>query len=194
MSSASDEMRSDFMNGIKLATLGNWLDQDEAWRPWRKFSPELMGYVPDTAESWLEDVHTYSVSAKVPTKIRKLYEVARNAIIYGFFCYSLLTLGVEQLLRVLEASVRIKAADLGCKPKPMPNGHSDEVASYGKSIQFLIEKGLISIAEANSWDAARNLRNYASHPKMQTILLPSHALGQLRLTAQRINALYEGSE
>src|SRR5262249_52621903 len=112
----------------------------------------------------------------------KLFEVARSCIVYGYLCYPLVTLGVEQLHRVLEAAVRMKAKAL--------NFPSSGSLSYSRAILWLVDKNIIDKNDLQDWDSMRWLRNYSSHPNMQTIHHPGTALETLANVAERINSLY----
>lgn len=46
-------------------------------------------------------------------EIRKLFEVAKSAIIYGYLCYPLMTLGAEQLHPISERAAKVRARELG---------------------------------------------------------------------------------
>jgi hypothetical protein len=52
----------------------------------------------------------------VPLNIRKLFETARGNLIYSLMFYPLLTLGAEQLFRVLETSASAKCKEVNASP------------------------------------------------------------------------------
>jgi hypothetical protein len=175
--------------GFKLPTIDNWLDADDVWRAFVRLSENDGAYVPHDADYWIAEVRQPALNATVPKEIRALYEVARSAIIYGFLCYPLLTLGSEQLHRVLEAAARLKADALGC-PRQQIKNDVPEIASFDQAIKWLNAKKLIPDGDLDRWATARWFRNHASHPKMQTIQPPSVAVDTLQRTADTINQFY----
>ena len=173
--------------GFKLPNAENWLDPDRVWRVWKRYSQGEM--LPHTPEAWIEEVREVNLDICVPFEIKRLFEVARSCIIYGYLCYPLLTLGIEQLYRVVEGATRTRAGQLGC-PKKERRDQSAELATFQEAILWLKDKGIIADSEFESWQAVRWLRNYFSHPTEQSILGPGDAIGQLRLAARRINMLF----
>lgn len=105
---------------------------------------------------------------------------ARGALVYGCFFYPLYTLAAEQLFRVIEAAIVHRCEQLGA-----PN-----MRNLQSQITWLINRGIIPSAEADRWDAARQLRNIASHPTNQAIFTPGMALNFLEGVANDINALF----
>lgn len=90
----------------------------------------------------------------VPIDARELFKVARGILCYGHFFYPLYSVGCDQLYRVLEAVVRHKCLDLAPEQK---------FRDYSSRIEWLHQQG--TILEADRWNAARYLRNEASHLK-----------------------------
>jgi hypothetical protein len=181
-------MRAENELGFKLPTIDNWLEPDDVWRAFVRLSEEHGGYVSHDADYWITEVREPTLNPTVPKEVRALYEVARSAIIYGFVCYPLLTLGNEQLHRVVETAARLKADAVGY-PRTVKNGVLD-LPSFDQAIKWLNEKGVIADVDLDDWLVMKWFRNHASHPKMQTIQPPSAAVSTLRRTADAINQLY----
>ncbi|MGQ0594284.1 MAG: hypothetical protein ACT4QB_17040 [Gammaproteobacteria bacterium] len=136
-----------------------------------------------TGDNWVQSVLDFDLLDKTPPEVQKLFEVARGSMAYGYFFYPLLTLATEQLYRVAEAAVDHKCREIGRhKPK----------ATFADKIKWLIEGSVI--ADESNWDAIRNLRNEASHPRSQTILSPGMVLGLLETVTECINSLFGGPE
>jgi Domain of unknown function (DUF4145) len=95
--------------------------------------------------------------------------------------YPLLTLGAEQLLRVLEAAVSLQCHTLNAPA---------QVKSFARKIDWLTNQKLISPEEQTRWHAMRKLRNLASHPTEQAIFSVGMTLTVLDSTADLINTLF----
>lgn len=65
--------------------------------------------------------HTLDINLteKAPLEVRRMFEVARGAVVYGYFFYPLYVLGAEQLFRVAEAAVTLKCEQMGAKTAKM---------------------------------------------------------------------------
>ena len=174
--------------GFKLPTLDDWLQPDAAWNffvePGASWDTEPPAHA--SGESWVSDVRKAELSSKVPTEIRKLFEVAKSAIIYGYLCYPLMTLGAEQLHRISERAAKVRARELGWQPKGLP--------IFADAVKFLVQEGAIPTTEIVHWKATVELRNEGSHPVRQSIFLPGQVLDMLYITADSIDALFLWSD
>jgi hypothetical protein len=110
-----------------------------------------------------------------------LFEVARGALVYGYFFYPLYTLASDQLYRVAEGAVAHK-----CKSMEAPGAPR----AFMKRIDWLVVQGAIPQEDQVQWHAFRKLRNAASHPERQKIIMPVMALTRLSIVAERINGLF----
>ena len=164
--------------GYKQITKTNWLDPD-------KISTSFLQVPTDDVvkrgEIYLEMILEPQVDDTVPIEIRKMYEVARGGIVYGYFFYPLYSLACEQLFRVGEAAVtsRCKIIDL-----QWANG------TFEKKIDLLFERGILNDKGRLRWHALRKLRNISSHPEDQSIYPPGLVIGILTHLAEDINTLF----
>lgn len=166
--------------GFKEISPSNWLERDDALKEFVQITPE--GQVqPITSDDYLRYILKPKLLESVPTDVRALFEVARGAMAYGYFFYPLYTLAAEQLFRVAETAVTHK-----CKTSGAPKSRN----TFEKRIGWLVDKGVIPSSERVRWDATRELRNMASHPKCQTILTPGNTMGLLENIATQINSLF----
>ncbi|MBE0411557.1 MAG: DUF4145 domain-containing protein, partial [Anaerolineales bacterium] len=117
----------------------------------------------------------------VPQDVQALFEVARGALLYGYFFYPLYTLAAEQLFRVAEAAISDK-----CKAKRAPKSKK----KFVEKINWLADNGTISQADIKAWTAIREMRNFASHPERQSIITPGLAIGWLEDVSEKINTLF----
>ena len=166
--------------GIKTLTTENWLQPDPTSTIFVRLSHADGSVSPMSGEDWVAQFLAPSLDDNVPEEVRRLFEVARGALAYGYFFYPLYTLAGEQLYRVAEAAVTEKCALLGAPKK----------ASFQDKIKFLVDKNVIPNEEFIRWDAFRQLRNMSSHPRRQNILPPGIVATTLHLVAERINALF----
>src|ERR1035437_5846580 len=84
--------------GFKRLSLENWLTVDPVWDAFDKSEPS----------EWVRDLLKVNLDPVVPLAIQKLFETARGTLVYGLMFYPLLTIGTEQLFRVLEAAATNK--------------------------------------------------------------------------------------
>src|SRR4051794_31750552 len=101
--------------GFKTITQENWRDPDPTNDVFVSILPS--GIRPTTIEDRVSDILKPTLSEAVPLEVRRLYEVARGAMVYGTLFYPLYTLAAEQLGRVAEAALSHKYASLN-GPKP----------------------------------------------------------------------------
>ncbi len=159
---------------LKKITTENWHDIDKSTRAWFAFR-----FLNEDKSMWLEWFSCPKLDAKVPTEVTALLEVTRGAMIYGWYFYPLLTLGVEQCYRLLDTGTRIRCKQLGIP-----------TASFKKNMEALMKHGAIPEADGIRWDAVRKLRNSSSHPERQSIYDPGQAQETLALVVDLLNDLF----
>jgi hypothetical protein len=169
--------------GFKNISPENWLKPDPMTQDFAQQLEPDMGTRPLSGEELLHEIFQPQLSPSVPLEIRKLFEVARGAMVYGYYFYPLFSLAIEQLYRVLEAAVINK-----CNAMGVP--HSRD--SYAKKVDWLIEQGVISQDQSKRWIASTKLRNFSSHPEMQSIYMPLEALKSFEILTDQINKLFAG--
>ena len=136
-----------------------------------------------TTDNWLHYMLNPKLIESVPKDIQALFEVARSAMIYGYYFYPLYTLAAEQLYRVTEAAVTHKCKALGL----------NERKTFKSKVESLGKKSIISKSELKQWDSIRKLRNIASHPTRQPIVTPGNAIGMLDNISEKINLLFSAT-
>jgi hypothetical protein len=161
--------------GFKKITNANWQQFDEDTKLWCEITAAAK-----TNEDWIKFFSSPTVNLKVPQEIAKLLEVARGAMIYGWYFKPLLTLGAEQCWRILETGVRVR-----CQQASIPIN-----LTFDANIKALIKNGIISATDEKRWEAARNLRNMASHPKQQLGFQPGSAQSDLDSVVDCLNDLF----
>jgi hypothetical protein len=150
---------------------------------WLKPDPVVLHFAgTERARDYVETVLAPKLSGNVPEEIRKLFEVARSAVLYGYLFYPLYTLGMEQLFRIGEGAIASRCEQLGI-PK--------DKKKFSDRIDWLAERGMFDRGEFSAWHALRRLRNSASHPDRQSIDTPGSAIGFLAALAEDINILFE---
>lgn len=130
---------------------------------------------------FLEPINQPQLIDVVPEEIKKLFEVARGAIAYGYFFYPLLSLGSEQLFRVLDTATSIKCSELGA-----PQG----VSNFARQFEWLKAQNIISSEHDDLWFAYKELRNSTSHPKYQQILSYPQVLKLINSIVRTVNDLF----
>jgi len=166
--------------GFKEINQQNWLEPDDIIKAFVKLSPtgspESM-----SGEDWLQHILKPKLMESVPQDVQALFEVARGALVYGYFFYPLYTLAAEQLFRVAEAAISHKCSAFGA-----PNSKE----KFVEKIKWLEDKGVIPQTDIQAWNVIRELRNSASHPESQSIITPGMAIGSLERVTERINSLF----
>lgn len=157
--------------GIKNVTHKNWLHPDPLMH-------SLM--MPD--EEWVVSILKPELKNIVPLEIRKLFEVTRCSMLYGYFFYPLFTLAYEQLLRVAETAISKK-----CKQITVEKIGRNRLID---KLKYLKNTNNLTDEEFLQWNLLRELRNIASHPDQQTILPPGISLRFLSDISELINALF----
>jgi hypothetical protein len=166
--------------GFKKLTQENWLEPDEVTKMFVRLTPGGQT-APITGSNWLASILQPQLAASVPDEIKKLFEVARSAMAYGYFFYPLYTLASDQCYRVVEAAIIEK-----CRRLRIPK----KFDTFEKKIKWLVQQGVIEEQKKGVWDAVRYLRNVSSHPKDQQIRAPGPAITTLHRCAEDINALF----
>lgn len=132
-------------------------------------------------DGWAAAFLAVELDDQVPEDVRELFDVARAAMLYGWFYYPLLRLGEEHLARVTESAARARYRQLG---------GSDDRPRFADVIKWLARRGAITETEKDRWLTIRKGRNLASHPERRGLVPPDHALRVLRALAQDIDRLF----
>jgi hypothetical protein len=175
----------DWRFDCKQITAANWQQIDKAPEIWCQMTAAVK-----TEAKWIEFFFDPKLDVKVPLEIAKLFEVVRGAMIYGWYFYPLLALGVGQCYRLLDTGTRIRCNQLGIPTVIVKKNGDKRDTSFKENTEALIKRGLISKADETPWEAARNLRNWSSHPERQLLDDPRQARGILELVAERLNDLF----
>ena len=170
---------------LKSITTENWHDIDKSTKAWFAFR-----FIKEDSALWLEWFSGPKLETKVPAEVAILFEVTRGAMICGWFFYPLLTLGVEQCYRLLDTGTRLRRKQLDIPTVAEKKNANKGNTSFKENAAALIKHGLISKADEVRWEAARNLRNWSSHPERQSLYDPGQAHKTLELVAERLNDLF----
>lgn len=169
--------------GIKKLSLDNWLEPDRASTVWISHINAEGTHLID-AENRLREILEPTLDENAPEDVRRLFEVARATLAYGWFFYPLYTLASEQLYRVADAATVHK-----CRGMKAPKSRN----TFDKRLNWLVEKGAILKSDKFDWDTARMGRNLGSHAESQTIVPPGSAMHSLRNIAEKMNKLFAES-
>ena len=158
---------------------------------WLKPDPEVLAissimldeiHLLKTSDIWVDDILHSQLSNKVPDEIRRLFEVARGTMVYGYFFYPIFGLVYEQLSRVFEAAITSKCISLGFPGK---------IKRFEDKLVWLKEKGAITDREERSWHKVRRFRNRGSHPHDYVFFHAQEVLDFLNYITPVINSLFE---
>ena len=166
--------------GIKRLTVEIWLEPDSAMAFYVTVAEGGI-LKPQDGSVWLSQILKVELSSIVPLDVRKLFEVARGTLAYGYFYYKHYTLALEQLFRVTDAAIIHKCESLGVrKPKQ----------TYSDRLKILVSKNIISKEAQADWEHIIDGRNFSSHPEQQMILTPAMAIKRFAELTDHINALF----
>jgi hypothetical protein len=166
--------------GFKTISIENWSQPDPVMNHFVNLSTDGQT-APMTAEDWILPLMEPQLTHNTPAEIRRLYEVARGAAVYGILFYPLYTICAEQLTRVAEAAIKHRSASIpGCKT----------TMSFDGRIKLLRSVGVIDQNDSDRWDCLRQMRNSACHLEDQSILMPGDAKDLIGLLAEQINRLF----
>lgn len=142
-------------------------------------------------EVWVRRCQEPTVASEVPQNVATLLEIAQGTISYGWFYYPLLSVGVEQCSRCLEAAARERCKSIGIAVENTDNKGNLRPMPFANLIAALRKRGLLTDEDANRWDVGRDLRNIVAHPNDQLIFTPDQVLGHLKTTIKLINRLFQ---
>ncbi len=131
--------------GFKTITLENWDQPDKVSV---KMAPLSRSAFAEESKGnpFLEYILRPHLKEDVPYEIRRLFEVARGAMVYSYFFYPLFTIALEQLFRVGEAAIKAKVA--------LCNTGKSSSHLVGQ-IEILQEAGVLDEPTAFRWQQLR---------------------------------------
>jgi hypothetical protein len=173
-------------SGLKQLTIDNWQEPDPVVSAFVRLSPQDGAIRALSGDDWARGFLAIELSDRVPLEVRRPFDVARGALVYGYFFYPLYTLGAEQLFRAAEAAIRHKCREVGVSDTTLNK------PDFYHRTRALVREGAISHADQDRWDDLRELRNLASHPEDQSIFSPGIAIGALRRVAADVEGLFSG--
>ncbi|HEX2049177.1 MAG TPA: hypothetical protein VHJ34_00930 [Actinomycetota bacterium] len=167
---------------FKELTVNNWLEPDETLRAFGRLSPITGPVHPITAADLASSFLAIELGNHVPENVVAMFKVARGTLLYGYFFYPLYAVGQDQLWRVCEAAMNQKFQQLD-GPRRRER--------FVDKIKWMRSEGHLSEEQDVWWTAVRQLRNSASHPVFQTLIVPLELPGVLQRTAHAINCLFD---
>ena len=179
-----DSGRIALMNdiGIKEITIQNWLAPDIASAKLINNNAGAKQLTVTVSDLYIQAVVAIRLSSMVPLEVRRAFEVAKGAMVYGYFFYPLFTIGLEHLYKVAEIAVKVKCAAIDSNRR---------VDKLTKGIRLLVSSKVFDAATEKRWCALKNLRNNASHPADQTIVTPAMAIRMLEPLAEDLEKIFQ---
>jgi hypothetical protein len=165
-------------------TTDNWLEPDPTLEAFARFDlrrgvSEALS-VQHVAEGFL----SVSLPESGPEEIRRLFEAAGSAALYGSFFYPLLAPADDQLHRVADAAVQVHYQLLG---------GAKELSLFAR-LNWLHQGVELTDDELERWPAIGHVRNNGSHPSVRALVTPSDVRATtLALMADFIGALFPES-
>lgn len=163
-------MEQDF----KVITIENWNKADEV--------SELFNKTDVTEYVNLERILNIRLDNCVPVEVRRMFEIARGVIVYGYYFYPLYTLGMEQLHRVGESAVKHKLKSI------------EEVkgkVSFTRCVERLKELKVVEGKSYNRWKTLKEMRNASSHATRHSLLPIEMVINHMAVFAKEVNKLFQ---
>ncbi|GEM_PF-1734687 len=164
--------------GVKLPTRDNLLDVDPviaAFATIENGEPR-----PLKPTDILSSIESYKLGEGVPIEIRRAFQAAKGAMVYGYWYYPMLTLAAQQLVRVAVFALE-NFLDLA---------KIDRRGAIQMQIQKLADLGFfVSSNDRARWENIRRLRNRVSHSGTANIWSVADALSIAREVSAAINTL-----
>lgn len=168
--------------GFKKLTLDNWKLPDPANDYFVRLNFQTGEESKISDDERVEKFLKIELESSVPIDVRRQFETARGAMLYGCFFYPLFALGIDQLLRVAESAVTHKCSILRL---------TKDKARYEVKLQKLKNSNHLVEKEYEDWEDLRKLRNDFSHSKFQTIFPSFNAVFFLKHITDKINKLFQ---
>ena len=122
--------------GIKLITVENWLEVDYVSAKLIGDNVGVQKRQIEASDLYIESIVQYNLTENVPIEIRRIFEVAKGAMAYGYFFYPLFAVGFEHICKVAEATIRIKCKMVDAPPEVGKN--------FMNGIEWLVKYKYIS--------------------------------------------------
>lgn len=165
---------------FRLLTVENWREPDPLMASFFTAQPDAQSASRMSGDDWAVLILSPILSASAPDELRRVYEAARGALLYGWCFYPLYALGTAQLTRTVETAVTLRSKGEGAPDRLDFNGRIKHLESIG-SISSSLAQGLHLI---------RKLRNEMTHAKDQDILPPAVAVMMLKRITEAVNQLF----
>lgn len=163
--------------GFKLVDADNVLAPDAVSVDFHILTP--LGARPMGSDDWIAAINEVQLCEGVPLVVRRAFMMARNAMCYAHWYYPVLTLMVQQLLRVADFANGIACQGYGINTKwPL-----------AKRTAALCEAGAIPKEQAGLWEGLRRQRNHCTHPNFQEVWPPGMVIETARHVAEAINTI-----
>jgi hypothetical protein len=168
--------------GFKKLTIENWQPPDDINQYFIRYNLETGEKKELTGNDRAENFLKYELSETVPIEIRRQFETARGAMLYGYYFYPLFALGADQLFRVAESATTHKCLILGI---------AKSGANYQIKLSKLKERNELTDQEFEDWGKLRKLRNLFTHSETQNLFPHWISAYYLKLITEKINNLFQ---
>jgi hypothetical protein len=124
-----------------------------------------------------------SMTPSVPKSVRERALVARNLILYSWFCYDFCTVSIFWSYSCIEMGLRKKYSEQGT------HGNKRKDRSFKFLLDWAMREGLLK--DGKTLQSVRMLRNSMAHPEdFNTVLFPGHAFDSFALMVEILSALW----
>ena len=170
----------------KLSTV-NWQEMDPTCECFEYLDHETGESGPLFPQRWAQELLAIDLKESVPANIRRLFDVARASMLYGYYYYPLFKHGVNQMHFVAEAAISEKYRQCGGPPLTERGGF---IKLFDK-LNWLSINSHISESQRIEWDWVREMRNDGAHLTDAQLYPPIPSMSHVEETVKRINELFE---
>jgi hypothetical protein len=144
-----------------------------------------VGFIGSSLESLHDDMDALELPDHVPNEVARCHDAIRNAYIYSYFSYDLLTLAASQTFPCLELALRLRVGHQFAGRVYTKNGRPNP-PKLSELLEAAYKQGLIT----GAFGLIAPLRNMFAHGS-GTVLNPPMFLEPFKLVTEIIAELFD---
>lgn len=167
-------------HGHKRLSIGNHLELDPFFSSTTWWSNNIDERTKHLNER-IDEILAISMHPSVPADVRKMFDLLKGGMIYGFYYRPLFSLLGDQVYFIADAALHHKCKELKI---------DDKGWNFKKRIAVLKKVGTIHTDEGVLWDAMLELRDSVAHQTHRPLNWPPNEVAQLETVADDVSRLF----